>query len=172
MHPVIIFGFKIQGALPANQLSIAEKIGEFVNTELLSLSKLQEKITDTENFNRLKPEIETHIDSFLRTRLKDTFPMLAMLIGDKTINQLKTAFMLELETLFPEIMKSYLTRLETELDIKKTVVKKIASVSIQETETRFYQVAHGQIIKMQIAGTFVGILTGLLHLLLNTQLYG
>ena len=53
---------------------------------------LKEKVTDPENLNKLKPEIETHIDSFLREKLKETFPMLSMFIGDKTINQLKSCF--------------------------------------------------------------------------------
>ena len=89
--PVAIAGFKIQGVLPANQQLMAEKIGKLVSAEF-SFDALQQKVTDPENFNKLKPEIEKHIDSFLRERLKVTFPMLSMLIGDKTITQLKTAF--------------------------------------------------------------------------------
>ena len=67
---------KWQGILPANQQLIAAKIGRLVSTELFSFDALQEKITDPENFNKLKPDIEIHIDSFLRVRLKETFPML------------------------------------------------------------------------------------------------
>src|SRR5258705_1839549 len=102
--PISLGGLKIQGIIPANQELIAEKIGRLVSNELFSLASLQEKVADPENFNSLKPEIETHIDHFLREKLKDTFPMLSMLIGNKTINQLKSAFLLELETLFPVLM--------------------------------------------------------------------
>jgi len=169
--PISIAGFKIQGIIPANQHNIAEKIGRLVSTELFSFAALHEKVADPENFNKLKPEIETHNDSFLRVRLKDTFPMLSMLIGDKTINQLKTAFLLELETLFPVLMKSYITTLEKDIDIEKQVSEKIASFSISKTEDLIYRSANKQLIKVQLTGAFIGLLTGLVHIFINSQLY-
>ena len=171
MKPITIVGFKIQGILPASQQLIAAKIGKMVSTELFSFEALQQKVTDPENFNKLKPEIETHIDSFLRVKLKDTFPMLSMLIGDKTINQLKGAFLLELETLFPVLMKSYITNLEKELDIEKQVTEKIAGFSISKTEDLIYGSASKQLIKLQLWGAFIGLLMGLLQILILTQLY-
>jgi uncharacterized membrane protein YheB (UPF0754 family) len=169
--PITISGFKIQGIIPANQQVIAEKIGRLVSTELFSFAALQEKVTDPENFNKLKPEIETHIDHFLRERLKDTFPMLSMLIGNKTINQLKSAFLLELETLFPVLMKSYITTLEKDIDIEKQVSEKIAGFSISKTEDMIYKSANKQLIKVQLTGAFIGLLTGLVHIFINSQLY-
>ena len=107
--PIHIMGIKIQGIFPKNQLLIAQKLGQVVSRELLSFAEIEKKVTDPENLSKLKPEIEKHIDSFLRDKLKDTFPMLSMFIGDKTINQLKAAFLMELESLFPVLMKSYMT---------------------------------------------------------------
>jgi uncharacterized membrane protein YheB (UPF0754 family) len=169
--PVAVAGFTFQGILPANQQMIAEKIGNMVSTELFSLDALQQKITDPENFNKLKPEIEKHIDSFLRERLKETFPMISMLIGDKTINQLKTAFLTELETLFPALMKSYVSNLEKELDIEKEVTDKIAGFSISKTEELIYKSAGRQLYKVQLLGAAIGFLTGMLHIFINTQLF-
>ena len=171
LHRVNIGGIKIQGIIPARQQMLATKIGELVSKELISFSAVQEKITDPENFNALKPEIEKHIDSFLRERLKSTFPMLGMLIGDKTINQLKSAFMLELESLFPVLLKNYITRLQNDLQIEKTVTEKIAAISMEKTEKMFYQAAKKQLIYIQLGGAAIGLAMGLLHLLLNTQLY-
>ena len=167
--PVSVAGFKIQGVLPANQQMIAEKIGKLVSAEF-SFDALQQKVTDPENFNKLKPEIEKHIDSFLKERLKETFPMLSMLIGDKTINQLKTAFLKELENLFPVLMKSYITNLEKEFDIEKQVSEKIAGFSISKTEDLIYRSAKAQLLKVQLMGAAIGFFTGLIHILLNTQL--
>lgn len=169
--PVAVAGFTFQGILPANQQMIAEKIGNMVSTELFSLDALQQKITDPENFNKLKPEIEKHIDSFLRERLKETFPMISMLIGDKTINQLKTAFLTELETLFPVLMKSYVSNLEKELDIEKEVTDKIAGFSFSKTEELIYKSAGRQLYKVQLLGAAIGFLTGMLHIFINTQLF-
>jgi uncharacterized membrane protein YheB (UPF0754 family) len=169
--PVHIAGFKIQGIVAANQQQIAEKIGRLVSTELFSFEALQEKATNPENFNKLKPEIETHIDIFLRERLKDTFPMLSMLIGDKTINQLKTAFLLELESLFPVVMKSYLAGLENELDLEKMITQKIAGFSISKTEGLVLTSAKKQLVKLQVLGAAIGLLLGLVYILLLTVFF-
>jgi len=171
VKPVSFAGITIQGILPANQKLIAQKIGNLVSTQLFSFDALQQKVTDPENFNKLKPEIEKHVDSFLRDRLKETFPMLSMLIGDKTINQLKTAFLTELETLFPNLMKSYVANLEKDFDIEKEVSKKITGFSISKAEDLVYQSAKKQLIKIQLFGAAIGFLTGLIHIFINTQLF-
>jgi uncharacterized membrane protein YheB (UPF0754 family) len=171
LKPFTVAGFKIQGILPANQQLIAQKIGSLVSTQLFSFDALQQKVTDPGNFNKLKPEIEKHIDVFLRDKLKETFPMLSMLIGDKTINQLKAAFLTELETLFPALMKSYVSNLEKELDIEKEVSEKIAGFAIVKAEEMVYKSAGRQLLKIQLLGAFIGFLTGLMHIFVNSWLF-
>jgi uncharacterized membrane protein YheB (UPF0754 family) len=171
VKPVTIAGFTLQGLLPANQQGIAKKIGTLVSTQLFSLDMLQQKVTDPENFNKLKPEIEAHIDHFLRVRLKETFPMLSMLMGDKTINQLKSAFLTELETLFPVLMASYTTNLHKDFDIEKQVSDAVAGFSIPKTEELIYKSAKKQWYKLQLMGAAIGLLAGLIHIFLNTQLF-
>lgn len=171
IKPIHIGSLKIQGILPANQQLIAQKIGKLVSTQLFSFDALQQKVTDPENFNKLKPEIEKHIDSFLRERLKEIFPMLSMMIGDKTINQLKTAFLTELETLFPALMKSYVSNLEKEFNLEKEVSEKITGFSVRKIEDLIYESAKKQLIKIQLFGASIGFLMGLIHIFINTQLY-
>ncbi len=171
LKPVTIAGFRLQGVLPANQQGIAKKIGTLVSTQLFSLDMLQQKVTDPENFNKLKPEIEAHIDQFLRVRLKETFPMLSMLIGDKTIHQLKSAFLTELETLFPVIMASYTSNLHKDFDIEKQVSDAVAGFSIPKTEELICKSAKKQWYKLQLMGAAIGLLAGLIHIFLNTQLF-
>src|SRR5438045_1032322 len=96
-RPFNLFGFKIQGIFPKNQHLIAVKLGQVVCNELLSFDEIEKKVTDPANLEKLKPEIEAHIDNFLNNKLKEVFPMLSMFIGDKTIGQLKSAFLVELE---------------------------------------------------------------------------
>ncbi len=168
--PISAAGFKMQGVIPGNQNLIAEKLGKLVSKEFLSFSTLQEKVTDPDNFNKLKPEIEKHIDHFLREKLKDTFPMLSMLIGDKTINQLKTAFLLELESLFPILMKSYMTRLEKNLDLEKLITDKVAGISVEKVEVLLYQSAKKQLTYLKLMGALIGLLLGLIYVFINMQL--
>ena len=157
-RPVSLPGFKLQGIIPKNQQVIAEQLGKMVSKGFLSLSKL-------------KPEIETHIDIFLREKLKDTFPMLSMFIGDKTINQLKAAFLLELESLFPVLMNSYMIRLENDINVEKLVTEKVAGYSLTKVEEMLNKSAKKLFMYFQLTGVIIGLLTGLLHVFINMQVY-
>ena len=169
--PIFLPGFKLQGIIPKNQAAIAQQLGKMVSKEFLSFSELKEKVTDPDNLNKLKPEIENHIDIFLREKLKDTFPMLSMFIGDKTINQLKAAFLLELESLFPILMNSYMTRLEKDVNLEKVVTEKVAGFSLVKAEEMLNKSAKKMFLYFQLMGAVIGLITGLLHVIINMQVY-
>jgi len=169
--PVSLPGFKLQGIIPKKQLVIAEQLGRLVSKEFLSFSELKEKVTNPENLDKLKPEIESHIDTFLREKLKDTFPMLSMFIGDKTINQLKAAFLLELESLFPILMNSYMARMERELDLEKLVTEKIAGFSMVKKESMLNKSVKNLFLYIQLMGATIVLIMGLIHIFINMQVY-
>jgi len=169
--PVSLPGFKLQGFIPKKQRAIAGQLGQLVSKEFLSFSELKEKVTNPENLEKLRPEIESHIDIFLREKLKDTFPMLSMFFGDKTINQLKAAFLLELESLFPVLMNSYMTRMEQDLDLEKLVTEKISGFSLIKAEELLNHSAKKLFLYIQLMGAFIGLLMGLLHFFINMQVF-
>jgi len=163
-NPKKILGVSIQGIFPKNQQLIAEKLGDVVSTELLSFKEIEEKVTSPANLEKLKPEIEAHIDNFLRVKLKTTFPMFSMFIGDKTINQLKDAFLTELEELFPVLMKNYMTKLESDLDLKKIVTEKVAGFSSEKLEDILGQITKKEFKFLEIIGAIFGLLIGILQM--------
>jgi uncharacterized membrane protein YheB (UPF0754 family) len=165
--PINILGFKLQGIFPKNQKLIAQKLGQVVSKEFLSFAEIEAKVTNPENLQKLKPEIEAHIDKFLREKLTDLFPMLSMFIGDKTINQLKGAFLLELENLFPILMKSYMTKLEKDLDLEKIVTEKVASFSSEKLEDILNQITKKEFQFLEVIGGVFGFLIGLLQVLIQ-----
>lgn len=166
-NPVNIFGFKLQGIFPKNQQLIAQKLGQVVSKEFLSFAEIEAKVTNPENIQKLKPEIEAHIDKFLREKLSDVFPMLSMFIGDKTINQLKGAFLTELESLFPVLMKSYMTKLEKDLDLEKIVTEKVANFSSEKLEDILNQITKKEFKFLEIIGGVFGFLIGLIQVLIQ-----
>ena len=166
-RPFKILGLTIQGIFPKNQRLIAEKLGQVVGKELLSFDEIEQKVTNPENLQRLRPDIEQHIDHFLRNKLKEVFPMLAMLIGEKTILQLKDAFLLELETLFPVLMKSYMTKLEKDLDLEKIVTEKVAAFSSEKLEDILNQITKKEFKFLEFIGGFFGLLIGIIQVLVS-----
>ena len=166
-NPINILGFKLHGIFPKNQRLIAQKLGQVVSKEFLSFAEIEAKVTNPENLQKLKPEIEKHVDKFLREKLSDLFPMLSMFIGDKTINQLKAAFLVELETLFPILMKNYMVTLEKDLDLEKIVTEKVASFSSEKLEDILNQITKKEFQFLEVIGGVFGFLIGLIQILIQ-----
>ncbi len=166
-RPIKILGITIQGIFPKNQRQIAEKLGQVVGKELLSFDEIEQKVTNPENLQKLRPDIEQHIDHFLQNKLKEVFPMLAMLIGEKTMLQLKEAFLLELESLFPVLMKGYMAKLEKDLDLEKIVTEKVAAFSSEKLEDILNQITKKEFKFLEFIGGFFGLLIGLIEVVVS-----
>ena len=95
--PIRFLGLTIHGIFPKRQKQFAEKLGKLVSEELISFREIEEKIANPDNVKKLMPLVEEHIDHFLRVKLAQQMPVISMFIGDKTINQLKQVFIVELE---------------------------------------------------------------------------
>lgn len=166
-QPKKILGFTLHGVFPKRQRQIAESLGRIVGQELLSFGDIEQTITLPANVQRILPLAEEHIDHFLRVKLKETMPMISMFIGDKTIGQLKTVFMTELEELFPVIMKSYVANLRHDLDLERIVVEKIAGFSADRLESLLNEFLTKEFRFVEIIGAALGFLIGLLQIALT-----
>jgi len=163
-QPKKILGFTLQGVFPKKQRQIAESLGRIVGQELLSFTDIEQAITDPKNVQRMLPMVEEHIDHFLRVKLKETMPMIAMFIGDKTIAQLKAVFMKELEELFPVVLKNYVGHLQEDLDLEKIVVDKIAGFSNDRLEAMLNEFMTKEFRFVEVIGAALGFLIGLLQI--------
>src|SRR5687767_337915 len=128
-EPKKILGITFHGIFPKRQQQFAEKLGKLVSQELLSFTDIEAKITDPANVDKIMPQVDQHIEDFLRVKLPQAMPVISMFIGDKTISQLKDVFLGELRTLFPAIMGNYMDKLKDDLDLEKIVVAKVSSFS-------------------------------------------
>ncbi len=166
-EPKRILGITFQGIFPKRQQQFAEKLGKLVSNEFLSFSDIEEKISSPENLKKIMPMIENHVDDFLRHRLSTEMPMISMFIGDKTIGKLKGAFMNEIESLFPAVMKQYAANLKTELDLEHIVISKVAGFSSDKLEEVLYQIMSKEFRFVEIIGAVIGLLIGLIQVLIT-----
>jgi uncharacterized membrane protein YheB (UPF0754 family) len=166
-EPKKILGITFHGIFPKRQVQFAEKLGILVSKELISFSEIEEKITDPKNIQKLMPIVEAKIDEFLRSRLSDAFPIISMFIGENTINQLKSVFMQELETLFPNMIKTYMKSLESSLDLEKIVTQKVSGFSSDKMEDILNQIMSKEFRFVEIIGAVLGFIIGLFQVLLT-----
>ncbi len=166
-QPRKIAGYRVQGFFPKRQRQIAESLGKIAGKEFFSFEELELTITDPENAKKILPLADQHIDHFLRNKLKESLPVISMFIGEKTILQLRTVFMKELEELFPLILKNYVGGLKNSLDIEKIVVDKITNISSERLEQMVNQLFQKEFGFVQWIAAVLGFLLGLLQILLT-----
>ena len=163
-HPQKIFGYTWQGMIPGQKLSMADKIGKYAAGEFSSFSAIEQNISDPKNFEKVKPLIESHIDDFLRNKLKEQMPMISMFIGDKTITTLKTVFIKEIEDLFPQVIQQFAGNVKNEMYVEKLVSSKIAALSALQIENLLYKNSRKEIRVASLVGAAIGLLIGLIQL--------
>jgi uncharacterized membrane protein YheB (UPF0754 family) len=163
-EPRKILGFTLQGILPGQKQEIALRAGKIMAAEFSSFSGLEQKISDPGNMEKIKPLIESHIDDFLRNKLKEQMPMIGMFIGDKTISTLKVVFMQEIEALFPQVMQQFAGNLKNELDIEQMVISKISGVSPEKIELLLHKNLSKEFQMAAGLGAIIGLLIGLIQL--------
>ncbi|MDP3393650.1 DUF445 domain-containing protein [Sediminibacterium sp.] len=165
--PVKILGITFIGIFPKRQVQFAEKLGKLVSDELLSFQDIESKIINPANIDQLMPQIDAHIDHFLRVKLADQMPVISMFIGDKTIQQMKLVFMTELKELFPGIMKSYMGNLQRELDLEKIVIEKVKGFSTDKLEQILNDIMSKEFRFIEILGGVLGFLIGIIQVILT-----
>jgi uncharacterized membrane protein YheB (UPF0754 family) len=163
-QPIKILGITFQGIFPKRQEQFAIKLGKLVGEQLLSFSDIEQKLTNPANLQKLMPQVEQHIDYFLREKLSESMPMISMFIGDKTIEKLKTTLTTELEHLFPSLIKNYASSLKDELDLEQIVTEKVKNFSSDQLEAILYQVMSREFKFVEIIGGVLGFLIGLLQI--------
>lgn len=166
-QPKKILGVTFHGIFPKRQQQFAEKLGKLVSAEFLSFEDIEQKISNPENLKKVMPMIETHVDDFLRNRLKDEMPVISMFIGDKTIDNLKKLFMQEIEILFPQVMKQYAANLKSELDLEQIVIQKVSKFSSDKLEEVLYQIMSKEFRFVEIIGAVIGFIIGLIQIFIT-----
>jgi uncharacterized membrane protein YheB (UPF0754 family) len=166
-EPKKILGITFHGIFPKRQQQFAEKLGRLVSTELLSFDDIETKITSKANIDKIMPHVEGHIDSFIRNKLSDTFPLLSMFVGDNTIKQLKDGFMKELQLIFPEVMKKYMGNLKQDLDLEQIVIKKVQGFSSDKLENILNDIMKKEFKFVEIIGGVLGFIIGLIQVFIT-----
>ena len=165
--PVKVLGLTIQGIFPKRQHQFAQKLGKLVSEELLSFKDIEAKITDGSNLKQVMPIVETHIDNFLRNKLAAEMPIISMSMGDKTIEQLKSVFMKELESLFPVLMTSYMEKLKHELDLEAIVTEKVSNFSSDKLEEILQAIMSKEFRFIEVIGAILGFLIGIVQVFIT-----
>ena len=138
------------------------KLGAAVRDEFVKADIFEDHMSNESLFSRLKPEIENHVDVFLNEKLALIFPLLYKFMGEKTLSQFKTAFMVEIDLLFPVIIKSYMAAVKKEIRLDVIISKKIETSSSSILKRYFLTHLKKEILYFRLACVTIGLLCGIL----------
>ena len=161
--PKQFIGFRLHGIVPALLPGLARYASRMVEDEFLSEEKIAAKLDDPALMQELKPAIEAHIDEFLAVKLKEAFPLLSNFMGEKTLTKFKAAFLTEVETILPDLLKNYSGRLLNQWQPQQLLAEKISNIDLQELEKMVRQQARRQTRLFYLAGAALGALTGIIQ---------
>ncbi len=120
--------------------------------------KLSSETTKAQ-FESVLPFIDEQLDQFFKHKLSEKMPIVSMFIGDKTVNQLKTVFIEELQILFPELVKKFATSAKE--DFAHNLQKKWKPI----LEPALLKATR----KYRLLAIFIGLIWGVLILLLTNH---
>ncbi len=162
--PIHIFGLTIQGIFPKRQKTFATKLGSVVANELLHFNDIVAQIKDPAQLANVMPDIERHIDTFLNEKLKEKLPVIAMFVGQGTLEKIKEGLMEEINVMLPDVIGKYADNLANKIDVQKMVTEKVAGFSSDKLEEILAAVMKREFRFVEAIGGVFGFLIGLIQM--------
>ena len=153
--------------LRTTRLQLAIRSGRMISKEFLSTSEIEQIFLRPANIEKIIPFLESHIDIFLREKLSVEIPMIGMLIGEKTILQVKGVFMKELKEIFPDLIKQYILTICESIDVERIITGKIEHIFLNPTESRFKKIISDELKYVEVFGAILGFIVGLIQVVIT-----
>ncbi len=164
--PVNLGFYTLQGIFPKRQKALAERLGHVVSNNLVHFDDIKKSLDDPAAMASIHMTIESHLDTFLQTKLKENFPMLAMFLNDNTVSKIKKVLIDEIEKILPLIAGNYIDKIEQDLDIEKMVTEKVADFSSEKLEELLFAILKKEFRFIEIVGAVLGFFIGIMQILL------
>ena len=168
-HPkekIKILFFEIQGIFPKRKNKLAEKLGKVVANDLFSVDDIVDTLNTEQSLTAIKNILNDRVDDFLDVKLVEVMPMLKMFMNDDLRNTIKGTLVTEFEGAIPQMIESYSSQIENQIDIEKIVQEKVVNFSSDKLEEILYSIMRKEFRFIEILGGFLGFFIGLIQLLL------
>jgi uncharacterized membrane protein YheB (UPF0754 family) len=162
--PVRVLGITIQGVFPKRQQMVAEQLGKVVAGELIHFDEIADMLKDPAALDALKPTIESHLDSFLHVKLKEKMPVIAMFVGEGTLQKIKEGMLEEINELLPNLIHKYTDTLGHKIDIERMVTDKVANYSSDRLEAMLQSVMKKEFAFLEVVAAVLGLVIGLIQM--------
>ena len=149
--------FKLQGLIPKRRHEIAVNIAEVIETELISIREIGDKL-DTSSFEY--GDLDEFLDRLVKEKIKaellEKNPFLKMFMNDGILNKMrdyiKKLILDNKEELFQLLLKS----IEKNVDLKGHIIEKMDNFSLREIEDIIINISKKELKHIEILGGILG----------------
>ena len=146
---------------------MAEKLAVVVSEKLISEDEIKQKIMQSQASNDfIVQEIERHLDSFLKKKITEKFPVLSMFINDDMIGQVKGILLEEFIKILPNLKKKMIENAFAKIDARNMIKEKVMNFSLDELENLLFSLLKKEFRFIEISGGVLGFFIGIIQLLL------
>lgn len=166
-HKAIKVGpFTIQGIFPKRQKELAESLGKMIEKELISHDDIKSVINDPSFVDKHKEVVLDYLDVFFKEKVTSLHPMVSMFLNDETMKTIRGMLSTELDEMLPKLIQTTSTQLESSLDFKCLVQKKVEGFSMEQLENILFSIMKKEFRFIEIIGGVLGFFIGLIQILL------
>lgn len=164
-NEVRILGLRVQGLIPKRKQDLAVKIAHTVEKELISHRDIKEVLKSEDFSIHTSDVIKQKIEGFIQAKTAAN-PLIAMFVTPEITSRLATTIMEELQNEIPGVIDSILEKVESKIDFREIIQKKIEQFDPSKLESIVYTIASKELKAIEILGGVLGFLVGLIQLTL------
>jgi uncharacterized membrane protein YheB (UPF0754 family) len=170
LKPINVLGLKIQGLLPKRHYDLAEKIGEVVETHLISVEDIKATIEDPVLHKKLIEKLHQKVNIFLTEKLKNIIPFIANFLSQDVLDKINEILSEEIGEILPELIEEFVEHFEEKINLKELVKEKIKGFDLLKLENIILSISSRELKAIEIFGGILGFLIGIVQLLIITNL--
>ena len=159
-QPLDILGWTWQGLFPKRQSELAARLGQLVESELLSHQDIRRVIDDPDFQVRLRTLVENAVHRFVQGKLTSLHPLLNTLLRGTVADRVRDMIVEEMERFLPDLVEQAATELESQIHIEHIVQEKIESFSPERLETLLFSMLKKEFWFIEIVGGVLGLAVG------------
>lgn len=165
-EPINLGVMTLQGLFPKRKKEIAQKLGEIVARDLISVEDLIDRIKSPENQAVIQGFLEERLDHFLHSRFRALLPRISILLSSRALEKIKTTLLQEFMKQLPPLLDQVAGREARMINVEKMVAEKVEAFSSDQLEAMLHAILNKEFRMIEILGAILGFMIGCVQLAL------
>lgn len=155
-----LLNIKIQGLIPKRKAEIAKSVGETVETELISMEEIIDKMIADENKSEIIFNIKRKVKKIVEQKMP---PIIPTAIKGMILDYIDDIIDKEGENAIAELTEKMVHKATTKIKIAQIIEEKINDFELEKLEEIILAIAKRELKHIELLGGLIGFLIGLLQ---------